>query len=85
MASDDGGLVNAVVHRENGYITHPIPTPISKNIKTDHPMYFRRSSAGLRLKNPNATEIAKANSSMDWKWLKCIGSYPQAFRPRAAS
>jgi hypothetical protein len=48
-------------HRENGYITHPIPIPITKNKNNDHPTYRNRSPALRRLKNPNATEITTAN------------------------
>jgi len=40
-----------------GYITQPIPMPISRNKSSDHPTYFKRSSAGLRLRNANAIEI----------------------------
>ena len=39
--------------------------PISKNISNDQPIYFKRSSAGLRLKNPNAIETARATISAD--------------------
>jgi hypothetical protein len=52
------------VQREKGYITQPIPMPISRNKHRDHTMYFTRSSGGLRLRNPNATEIASANSDI---------------------
>jgi hypothetical protein len=56
--------VNTDTYRENGYINQPIPMPTSRNKSNDHPMYFKRSSAGLRLKNPNAIEIPKANRNI---------------------
>ena len=57
------------LHRDSGYIAQPIPIPISRNKNSDHTMYFNRSMAGLRLRNPNATDIASANSNMACKWL----------------
>ena len=54
-------------HRENGNIAHPIPTPISRNRIRDHKIYLTRSNGRRRLKNPNATETASANSSIERK------------------
>lgn len=57
----EANIVLCFAQRENGYIIHPIPTPISTNNKKDQPMYFARSRMGRRLKNPNATETISAN------------------------
>jgi hypothetical protein len=51
-------------HRDNGYIAQPIPMPTSRNKNSDHTIYFTRSKAGRRLRNPNAIEIASANSNI---------------------
>lgn len=49
--------------REKGYMAQPMPRPISRNSMNDQRMYLRRSG-GRRLKNPKATEITRAKSSM---------------------
>ncbi len=41
---------------ENGYIAHPIPTPIRRNRNSDHTMYFTRSIGRRRLRKPKAME-----------------------------
>jgi len=57
----------AFFQRENGYIAHPIPTPINRKRNSDHTMYFTRSIGRRRLRKPNAMEISNAKSSNDWK------------------
>src|SRR5258708_28562757 len=59
----------AFFQREKGYIAHPIPTPIKRKRKSDHTMYFTRSTVRRRLRKPNAMEISEAKSSMDCRWL----------------
>src|SRR5713101_3624117 len=54
---------------ENGYIAHPIPTPISRKRNSDHTMYFTRSIGCRRLRKPKAMEISTAKSSRDCQWL----------------
>jgi hypothetical protein len=49
--------------REKGYMAQPMPRPISTNSANDQRMYLKRSG-GRRLRNPKATEITKAKSSM---------------------
>src|SRR5260370_3414226 len=63
------GHLEAFFQRENGYIAHPIPTPIKRKRKSDHKMYFKRSIGRRRLRKPNAMEISKSKSSMDCRWL----------------
>jgi len=54
---------SAAFHREKGYITHPMPTPINKNQNSDRAMYLSLSRGSRRLKNPRATETASANNT----------------------
>src|SRR5713226_4570952 len=63
------GHLKAFSQRENGYIAHPIPTPINRKRNSDHTMYFTRSTGRRRLRKPNAMEISRAKSSMDCRWL----------------
>jgi hypothetical protein len=51
-------------YREMGYMAQPMPIPTSKNMNKDQIMYFTRSAGRLRLKNPKATEMSNAKSSI---------------------
>jgi len=55
-------LLGRNLHRENGNISHPIPTPTTRKRKNDHRMYLMRSFGRRRPKNPKAIEITTANS-----------------------
>lgn len=48
-------------------MAQPIPIPTNKNMNNVQMMYFRRSAGRLRPKNPKATEITSAKSSIAWK------------------
>jgi hypothetical protein len=56
-----------IFQREMGYMAQPMPMPTSRNMNKDQIMYFTRSAGRLRLKNPKATEMSNANSSIAWK------------------
>src|SRR5439155_25740278 len=51
-------MIMVFFQRENGYIAHPIPTPIKRKRNSDHTMYFARSIGRRRLRKPKAMEIS---------------------------
>src|ERR1700683_5168153 len=71
-------------YRENGYISHAIPTPITRNNASDQTAYLILPVVVCRPRQPKATAPHSAKTTIAAKWLRCT-RVPniQCFRPEA--
>jgi hypothetical protein len=71
-------------YRENGYISHAIPTPITRNSASDQSAYLILPAIVSRPRHAKATDTHSAKSVIAAKWLSWM-PVPniQDFRPQA--
>jgi hypothetical protein len=76
--------VTAHPYRENGYISHAIPTPITRNSASDQSAYLILPAIVSRPRHAKATDTHSAKSVIAAKWLSWM-PVPniQDFRPQA--
>ena len=71
-------------YRENGYISHAIPTPITKKSASDKSAYLILPASVWRPRHAKATDRHSANVTIAAKWLKwTLVPNIQLFRPEA--
>ena len=72
--------------RENGYMSHAMPTLTSTNIANVHAAYLIRPAALRQPRHANAKDKKAANNSIAEKWLMFIApALNQTLRPAAIS
>jgi len=75
-----------VYHRENGYISQAMPTPITMNSTNDQAACFTRSSGVRSPRQEIASETSSAKISSAEKWLTGRAAIStQLLRPSAIS
>jgi hypothetical protein len=76
--------LTAGAYRENGYISHAIPTPITRNSASDQSAYLILPATVSRPRHAKATDTHSAKIIIAAKWLRWI-PVPniQGFRPQA--
>jgi hypothetical protein len=71
-------------YRENGYISHAIPTPIIRNSASDQSAYLIRAASVCLATHASATDTSTAKLVIAAKWLSDTPlAIIQLLRPRA--